>query len=82
MWTAEQIENWIRKYYTLANRPETVYNTDSGYKLRFRDGQTYEYLWLKPKREKCSDPADIHEVYINGQLVQRIKRTFSGEVTT
>lgn len=80
MWTAEQIQDWLKKYYCLANKPQMIFNLDSGYKMRFKDGQTYEYRWLKPERKSCKDPADIHEVYINGELVQRIKRDYSGNL--
>ena len=76
MWTKEQIQSWIATYYTIENNPEMLYNTDSGYKMRFKDGQTYEYRWL---RKYPYDGIDVHEVLINGELVQRIKRNFAGE---
>lgn len=75
MWTKAEIQAWIEKYYTLENKPEMLYNLDSGYKLKFKDGQTYEYKWL---RKEPYDGIDVHETWINGELVYRIKRNFAG----
>lgn len=44
--TKQELENWIATHLSMRRR--IVYNLDSGYKLEFENGDTYEYSYTDP----------------------------------
>lgn len=60
--TRQQIKQWYIDHLGIASR--LVYNLDSGYKIAYENGDSYEYKIIKwTVREK------ITQAFINGSLV-------------